>query len=774
MALVFDRASQGTGGSTTTVSYSVTCSGTDRLMLAFIGYGGSPLRSITTITYGGIAMTALPGGSVHDGTSRGMIVYYLINPKVGDNVFTVTLSASTFQVAAGVIFYMGAHQTAPFGTVLSDFNAATNTPAITLPTTTGRVAIAGVLSDSNTSMSITGGTSRMAINNFGGFCYDIGTIDGGGTLSWSYAGADPGWAIVGVDIKPSDVLDASQGDAFRFYPRSGQEGRMLGAVIEGTSDGDPVTGPYITLATTPTAGNLALQYYQMTGLNLGTYRYLRCRLGAGCYGNVSEIEFYKAGAKITGTGYGSPGSFGGSGATFDKALDGNTATFFDGPNPDNQYIGIDQGGPAQDSFNRPDSSDIGTNWTVVPSSNLMKLVSNAIQPISVTVACCEYWNVDTFNDNQWAEIRVLSVAGGGVNLTVGPGVALRASTTANTYYRFLVNNGSNGLSLSKMIAGTFTLLMRYFATPTLPAILRFEVEGNILRGYVNGLLYFGISDLSIPTGNRAGVCFGTNASLTNVNSDDWKAGSLSRSDVRSVMVGAEAAGNSGNITLVAPAGSQNDDIWIASIMSFDNVAHGLSGWTQIAQANGDASTRLSSWWFRYAGTAPNLVVTHAAGGQIVGGITCVRGAKKTGSPLNAVGAMGSATGGSPTTAPAITTTVANCLIIGVGGGKNANTSVSYSSSLGGVVTLLEDASDTSNPQAAYFFGSATIGMYECPLPAAGTTNTAQFGANGGAGSTAFQMAIEPVTAVAVAGVFRNRVASRGGLGKHYRGIGNSV
>ncbi len=48
-------------------------------------------------------------------------------------------------------------------------------------------------------------------------------------------------------------------------------------------------------------------------------------------GNVSEIEFYRAGVKAAGPGYGTPGSWNGSGATFGKALDGSAISFFDGP-----------------------------------------------------------------------------------------------------------------------------------------------------------------------------------------------------------------------------------------------------------------------------------------------------------------------------------------------------------------------------------------------------------------------------------------------------------
>jgi len=47
--------------------------------------------------------------------------------------------------------------------------------------------------------------------------------------------------------------------------------------------------------------------------------------------------------QLGGTGIGSPGSYANSGATFDKALDGDVNTFFDGPVASGQWVGLDLG-----------------------------------------------------------------------------------------------------------------------------------------------------------------------------------------------------------------------------------------------------------------------------------------------------------------------------------------------------------------------------------------------------------------------------------------------
>jgi hypothetical protein len=77
---------------------------------------------------------------------------------------------------------------------------------------------------------------------------------------------------------------------------------------------------------------------------LGSYRYVRYRGPNGSYGNVAEIEFYRAESRLSGTGFGSSGSWNNAGNTFTKALDGDTRSFFDGPVPNGNYVGLDTGG----------------------------------------------------------------------------------------------------------------------------------------------------------------------------------------------------------------------------------------------------------------------------------------------------------------------------------------------------------------------------------------------------------------------------------------------
>ena len=77
------------------------------------------------------------------------------------------------------------------------------------------------------------------------------------------------------------------------------------------------------------------------------FRYLRYLAPSGAYGDVAEIEFDSNGVKLTGTGFGTAGSYNNDGNTFAKALDGSTGTYFDAPAPGNgDFVGIDRGASA--------------------------------------------------------------------------------------------------------------------------------------------------------------------------------------------------------------------------------------------------------------------------------------------------------------------------------------------------------------------------------------------------------------------------------------------
>ena len=129
----------------------------------------------------------------------------------------------------------------------------------------------------------------------------------------------------------------------RYFPRRTMAGRMLGGRFQGSTDGVIYT-TLATVTSVPVDGQWA---ETVLYTDPAAYRYLRYVSPNGSYGNVNEVEFYSGtgtgAVKLSGTPFGSPGSYGNSGNTFAKVFDGDTGTCFDGPGPNGNYAGIDQG-----------------------------------------------------------------------------------------------------------------------------------------------------------------------------------------------------------------------------------------------------------------------------------------------------------------------------------------------------------------------------------------------------------------------------------------------
>jgi len=79
------------------------------------------------------------------------------------------------------------------------------------------------------------------------------------------------------------------------------------------------------------------------------YRFIKYEAPNGSWGNVAEVEFYAGDQKIHGTPFGTTGSRDNAGRDFAKAMDGDLSTFFDGAEPNNQYVGLDLGASVQAS-----------------------------------------------------------------------------------------------------------------------------------------------------------------------------------------------------------------------------------------------------------------------------------------------------------------------------------------------------------------------------------------------------------------------------------------
>lgn len=145
----------------------------------------------------------------------------------------------------------------------------------------------------------------------------------------TYFDADSAGAgfFVGIDTRPNDVRA-------RFFPFTSYGSLMVGGRFQGSDDGLS----WVDLATI-TSSPFSNKYTELSlGANL--YRYLRYVLPAGGTfdSSIAELEFYRGAIRLTGQSIGA-GGYGGY--TFDKALDGDTTTYFQGSG--GSYVGLNTG-----------------------------------------------------------------------------------------------------------------------------------------------------------------------------------------------------------------------------------------------------------------------------------------------------------------------------------------------------------------------------------------------------------------------------------------------
>ena len=110
------------------------------------------------------------------------------------------------------------------------------------------------------------------------------------------------------------------------------------------------------------------------------------------------------------------------------------------------------------------------------------------------------------------------------------------------------------------------------------------------------------------------------AAITVVGSEQ----SAVSNEITYVGTGTAATAASGNVTPGLPAGTAVNDILICVVESRDNVAHTMTGWTQLNTGTSGTAHRASLFWRRATGGDPTAV-THTAGGGIGARIMAFRG-----------------------------------------------------------------------------------------------------------------------------------------------------
>lgn len=216
MALAFDAASSfgGAGAGPHTGAHS--CSGAERLLTADIVFYHTS-SELLSVTFNGVEMTAVPGGSYDPGGDFHIRPYYMINPPTGSQTFSYQFNGSVFDSGVVIRSWNGADQTTPYGTPVQATGSST-TPTVNASSATGEFVIDGMLIIHSGTLSVGAGQTQVAnavapngyIKYGGSYAAGAGTV----TMDWSNTSSQF-WATVAVPVKPSSGAPAGQASAKR-------------------------------------------------------------------------------------------------------------------------------------------------------------------------------------------------------------------------------------------------------------------------------------------------------------------------------------------------------------------------------------------------------------------------------------------------------------------------------------------------------------------------------------------------------------------------------
>jgi len=328
MAVAFDAVGPSSAGtasaSATTLSWSHTCSGGNRLLTVSISVGFADSTVSTTATYNGVAMISATKVYSNNQNLGYIELFYLVAPATGSHTVAITCNTAS-DLVGGSVSFTGVKQSAPVNNINAKFGNDT-TPTVTIKSSVGDMVVNGVATGTN--MTATSNTQRWMDNFNNTSAASNGaqsTAAGAASVVMSYTmAASDWWGIVGMTVVAASVpaFVASNSTSYTSTTSSKnvsvttQAGDLL-VVYAGTeSDTFPILTPpngngvAFTLRQSVISSNFSTAYL-WTGVDSlgGTGWTLSADIGAAAARwGFTCVVFRNAALGTSGSGSGSSGS----------------------------------------------------------------------------------------------------------------------------------------------------------------------------------------------------------------------------------------------------------------------------------------------------------------------------------------------------------------------------------------------------------------------------------------------------------------------------------
>lgn len=196
------------GASTSTLSFSHTTAGTNRILFVFIETTAVTTDVLTTsgaVKYNNENMTRIASTTFSDGGDGMVYLYYKVAPSTGSNNITITADASMSLIRATAVSYTGASQTGvPDAQSTNSGSASSGSGTVTVVEDGAWI----VMGQANNAGEPTAGanTTRRGTSSGGGFGYFDSNgprSPGSNSLNWSQPGSS-GYGTVTASFAPAD------------------------------------------------------------------------------------------------------------------------------------------------------------------------------------------------------------------------------------------------------------------------------------------------------------------------------------------------------------------------------------------------------------------------------------------------------------------------------------------------------------------------------------------------------------------------------------------
>ena len=209
--VLFDAVGPGAAGTNVTfgnsLSWTHTCSGTNRVLLVGVAVGADPTTGLTlSVTYNGVAMTQAALEYTGDDTNGNAQLFYLVNPATGPNTVQVTVTGGSGDLEAGSVSFTNVNQSAPIRNT-----ALTNSPGSANPSIQVTSASTDMVVDvlaAGSAVTSSGTTLRWMNNNSDGTGGGNGaqsTANGASSVTMNYVISSDEWALIATSLMPASL-----------------------------------------------------------------------------------------------------------------------------------------------------------------------------------------------------------------------------------------------------------------------------------------------------------------------------------------------------------------------------------------------------------------------------------------------------------------------------------------------------------------------------------------------------------------------------------------